>query len=47
MGHGCVLGPGVKLAPGTKIPANTRLMASPPKSENEFEISDEEEGMQT
>lgn len=45
LGHGCVLGSGVTLALGTKIAANTRLMATPLKPENDFETSDEEEGM--
>lgn len=44
IGRGCVIGPGVVLAAGTKIPDNTRLMAHPPKCDNDFETSDEEEG---
>lgn len=46
LGRGCVIGPEVILAAGTKVPPNTRLMNQPPlKSDNEFETSDEENGL--
>lgn len=46
LGRGCVIGPEVVLSAGTKVLPNIRLMNQPPpKCDNDFETSDEENGL--
>lgn len=45
LGRGCVLGPGVYLSAGTKVEEGARYMSEPPpKDDNDFETSDDENG---